>query len=306
MLGRIIGAVVLVIIAITVIISAYRKISPSWERFTAKLASSTPHGEGVSYYAPAASPSPPPAPATSSAAQDYKRPPERQINPAEIPPGFTLADLSPYFKKIRIGSASPAYFGSYEQVTLYAYLDAGERVKVSGWQLKSNRGSQTVPKAVNFYEPSGLSPEEDIYLENGHTLYMYSAVSPVGRNLRLNKCIGYLESFLDFTPPLPQVCPAVDRAEIAGFSGQCQDLILSLGSCRLPPPNPPVPVNDYACRNFLDRLNYGGCVSRYRTDSDFLSKEWRVWYGTGTFLSDRHDRVFLLDSEGKLVDVYSY
>lgn len=300
MLGRIIGAVVLIVIAITVIISAYRNLSFSWEWFSLGPATSTSFQPGGTYYAPVPSATPPPA--VYSGGQTY----EQTINPSDIPDGFSLADLSPYFKKIRISSASPAYSGSYEQATLYAYLGMGERVKVSGWRLQGNRGSQIVPKAVNFYEASGLSAEEDIYLENGHTLYMYSAVSPVGRNLRMNKCIGYLESYLDFVPPLPQLCPTADRSEISRFSGQCQDVILSLGSCRLPPDNPPIPWNDYACRSFLDTLNYGGCISRYRGDSDFLRKEWRVWYGTNTFLSERHDRLLLFDQNGKLVDVYVY
>lgn len=300
MLGRIIGAGVLIIIAVIVVVSAYRNLSPSLDWLTLRPATSTPLGPGGTYYAPAA----PAAPSSevSPSPLTYEQP----VSPAEVPEGFTLADLSPYFKKIRISSASPAYSGSYEQVTLYAYLGTGERVKVNGWRLVSNRGSQTVPKAVNLYEPSGLTAEEDVYLENSHTLYMYSTVSPVGRNLRMNKCIGYLESYLNFTPSLPQLCPTVNRSEISTFTGQCQDVILSIGSCRLPPDNPPVPWNDYACRRFLDTLNYGGCVSRHRGDGDFLGREWRVWYGTSTFLNDRHDRVLLLDGNGKLVDVYTY
>lgn len=305
---KIIVAGMLITIVIVVVASAYRNLSPSnW--FSLKMATSTAVDLNKQYYAPASggtksskSFKPSGASSSSQSSQNYDQP----VNPKEVPEGFTLADLSPYFKKVRISSVSPAYFGSYEKISLYAYLKEGERVNVSGWQLKGNHGSQIVPKAVNFYEPSGLSAEEDIYLENGHRLYMYSTVSPVGRNLRMNKCIGYLESYLDFKPPLPQFCPAIDRSEIAGFTGRCQDLILSIGSCRLPPENPLIPWNDYACRSFLDTLNYGGCVSRYRKDSDFLGKEWRVWYGASTFLDSRHDRLLLLDQNGKLVDIRIY
>ncbi len=289
----------LIVIAVIVVVSAYRNLSPSWGWLTFKPATSTSVVPGGTYFAPAPTTRPSAVPPSGVSA-------EQPISPSEVPEGFALADLSPYFKKIKISSASPISSGSYEQVTLYAYLGAGERAKISGWRLQGNRGSQTVPKAVNLYEPSGLTPESDIYLENGDTLYMYSAVSPVGRSLRMNKCIGYLESYLDFAPPLPQSCPTIDRSDISGFTGQCQDVILSIGSCRLPPANPQVPWNDYACRNFLDTLNYGGCVSRYRQDADFLGKEWRVWYGASTFLADRHDRVLLLDENGKLVDIYTY
>lgn len=301
MLGKILGAGFLIIVAVIVVISAYRNLASSWDwSFLGPSSSSTSFRPGGSYAPPLSSePVPPPE---GGGAQVY----EEELSPSDIPDGFTLADLSPYFKKVRIGSVSPGYSGSYEQMSLYVYSGLEGSIKVSGWQLRSNKGSQTVPKAVNFYEPSGLSQEEDIYLENGHTLYMYSAVSPVGRNLRMNKCLGYLEDYLDFTPPLPQTCPVIDRSEISRFSGQCQDVLLSVGPCRLPPVNPPVPFNDYACRSFLDTLNYGGCVSRYRRDSDFLGKEWRVWYGTSDVLDNRHDRLLLFDENGKLVDVYSY
>src|SRR5438552_3314602 len=35
------------------------------------------------------------------------------INPADVPQGFTMAQLSPHFHQVRIGSASYGYFGSY-------------------------------------------------------------------------------------------------------------------------------------------------------------------------------------------------
>lgn len=302
MLGKIIVGIVLVVIAAAVIVSAYRRLVPAgewWSRGSMSTSTLVPAGE---YYAP---PPAPPLPPASTAPPPSAHATTPTIRPEEIPAGFKAEDISPYFRKLRI-SVSPSHSSDYpEQIAIYAYLDKGEKAKVTGWRLQGNRGSQIIPPAVNFYEPSGLAPEEDIYLENGHTLYMYSGRSAAGRNLRLNRCTGYLENYLDFVPPLPLSCPSIDRSEISGFSGQCQEVILSIGSCRLPPPNPLLPQNDYACRAFLDTLNYAGCVARWRRTEDFLSKEWRVWYGS-PFLDERHDRVLLLDADGKLVDIYVY
>lgn len=248
----------------------------------------------------------PPAPRVP-VSPPYLSPPEVQpsVNPADIPQGFTLSELSPYFNEVRIGSVSPGYFGGYGQTSLYTYLNPADAVNITGWRLQANWGSMIVPQAVNVYEPSGLTPESDIVLKNSDTVNIYSSTSPVGKNLHLNKCIGYLENVMTFIPSLSRSCPSINRSEVASFTGQCQDYIFSLGYCKSPAPNPPIPVNDYACRTFLDTLNYRGCFDRYRTDADFLDREWRAWTGS-RFGDDRHDRVLLFDTQGLLVDEYVY
>lgn len=227
------------------------------------------------------------------------------LNPSEIPPGFSIRDISPYFKQIRI-SASPGSPGFYSQITINANLPTtGGSLDVTGWLIKGNRGSLYISKAVDVYNPSGLTPEGDIYLKNGDNLTIYSTNSAVGVNLRINKCIGYLQNANKFTPPINLSCPAVERSEIINFTSPCQNYILSLGSCQMPAPNPPIPYNDYSCINYLNKLNYGGCFEKHRNDYDFLSNQWNVWSGTH-FLDFQHDRVLLFDRNGLLVSEYVY
>ncbi len=252
------------------------------------------------------------APSTSTLASPVSRPktssnssytsPAPQINPADIPSGFTLRDLSPYFKKFRI-SASPGYLGSYSQISIY--VSSNERVDVTGWSIRGNRGSAYIPQAVDVYESSGFASPSDIYLKNGDVLYIYSTTSGIGVNLRLNKCLGYLSNSNTFNPPLPLNCPSINRSAIQNFTGQCQQYIMSLSSCQMPAPNPPIPITDYACQQFLNNLNYGGCFAAHRSDYDFLSNEWRVWTGS-QFLDFQHDRLLLFDRRGLLVDEYNY
>ncbi len=229
------------------------------------------------------------------------------IDPSQIPAGFTVSQLSPYFHKIRITSVYPGYgIGNVSQISLSVSLAANEALDITGWRMQANRGSQYIPKGVEVYDPSGLASDEDIYARDGETVTVYSSVSRIGENFRMNKCIGYIEQTQGtFNPPLGQNCPYIDRSEIQSFTGQCQNYIMSLGNCALPNSNPPIPSTDYGCQTFLNTLNYGGCFARHRADPDFLGREWRIWTGT-KFLDASHDRVLLFDRNGLLVDEYDY
>ncbi len=232
--------------------------------------------------------------------------PETTINPYDIPAGFTANQLSPYFHKVRLSSVYAGYPGYSGQVSLYAYqqYNATGSVNVTNWTIQGNRGSYIVGQAIDIYDPSGLTAPSDIRLRPGDYINIYTATNSLGPNLHLNKCLGYLAGAFNYTPPLPQNCPQVNSG-ISGFSGQCQNYILSLGSCALPDPNPPIPQYDTACINFLNNINYRTCFDTHRSDSDFLSTEWRMWTG-GAFLDYYHDQVKLFDRNGLVVDYYQY
>ena len=234
--------------------------------------------------------------------------PVSSINSSDIPAGYTAAQLSPFFHIIRFGTlyAGNSYLSSYGygQISLYYYFNGTTTVDVTGWQIKSNRGGEYIPTAVNLYDPSGLTAATDILMQTGQTLNIYSNTSPF--NLRLNKCIGYMQNSNHFNPALPSNCPYVNQSDISTFTGTCQQYIYSLGSCVIPNlNNAPIPQNDYACRAYLENLNYKGCFSKYADNSDFLSNEWRVWTGSNV-LDPIHDTVLLLDRNGLLVDLRTY
>ncbi len=245
---------------------------------------------------PPPQPSPPPPPPT----------PAPYMNPADIPPGYTVAQLSPYFHIVRFGSISPGASYSYGQIILSPNLpNASATIDVTGWQIKSNYGGEYIPQAVNLYDASGLAPATDIRLKSGDYLYLYSTSAPV--NLRLNKCMGYLPNRNQFNPQLPQDCPYVDRSNIGNLSGACQNYILSLGHCQSPDfGSSNFPRNDYACEDYLkNRFNYRSCLDEHQTDPDFFSREVHVWMGSSP-VDPFHDRVLLLDTSGLIVDYNSY
>jgi hypothetical protein len=227
------------------------------------------------------------------------------INPLQIPPGFTASQLSPYFKEITIAQSFSA-FGTnpYGQLTLSAGLGPNESVDVTGWELKSNHGSEYIPQAVDLYQPSGFAAAQDIRLSEGQTLYLYSSAGTI--NLRLNECIGYLQQDLNTNPQLPLDCPYINQSQISSFTGACQNYIHSIPSCTVPDENSPqIPQNDYACQQFLNTLNYTGCFDAHVNDANFLSNQWWVW--TGNNIADPyHDTINLIDRSGLLVDQYAY
>lgn len=231
--------------------------------------------------------------------------------PPTPPAGFTVNQLSPYYGQVRFGGVSPGcgpYNGCYGQIVLYAYPSPQtSTIDVTSWEIKANYGGEYIPQAVEVYDPLGLNPPSDIRLKSGDMLNMYSTSAPT--NLRLNECIGYIPIPQQFNPALPQTCPYEDRSSalVHSFSGACQNYIMSLGSCQLPNLNDPrVPVNDYACRDYLENhFNYSTCFNAHRSDANFLSNEVRVWMG-GSPLDQYHDHVELLDRQGLLVDLYTY
>lgn len=229
----------------------------------------------------------------------------------QLPQGMSPSQISPYYGQVKIGGVS-SYLGfsnqSYAQ--LYSYLPAGVTVDITGWHIKGNRGDVSVPQAVNFYDYTGLAPDTDIILSGNSIVYMYGNVSAIARNLRLNKCTGFLNLTNTFNPPLPNSCPALyTRDQIVGLSGYCQSYILSLGSCRSPSASfynsLPADNQGNACRDFLNTLTPKSCYDNHRSDRDFLSNTWMLWINQNAF-DPLHDQLTLYDTSGKIVDQYTY
>ena len=228
-----------------------------------------------------------------------------------VPNGYTSAQISPFFQKVRISSAYSSFFANYpSEIRLYSYFTQNsQRIDITGWKLKSNKNEIIIPQAVNLYELSGYSVDSDIILEPNSDVSIYSNSSAVGRNLRVNKCMGYLENDYSFVPSLSKTCPSISRSAISTLSGECQSYILSLNSCQIPSVSVynSFPGNDDGnkCRAFLSNLNYNSCVREHRNDSDFYLNDWRVW-ANRQILDAQHDTVSLFDSNGLLVDQYIY
>lgn len=221
---------------------------------------------------------------------------------------FEQIQLPDYFSNqssVRIGSIrQPDDFNPVLEVDLEAGFSSGQTIDITGWTVRGRNGQFQIPQAQEVYSFSGSAG--DILLQSGDTVRLYSGDAVKG-NFRMNKCMGYLQEAVAFTPALPENCPVASRSEIDGFSSQCQDYITSLHTCEIPSSNPPVPLDDAACHDYLSKLNYAGCVDQHGKDWDFKSPEWWVWMGDRINIFDPvHDKVQLLDKSGKVMDEYVY
>lgn len=223
------------------------------------------------------------------------------------PSGFTVSDLSQYFDGVRIASVRrPDRYGIGGELTITVGSTVSSGVDVTGWTIRSNRGSITIAGANATVNPVNQSR---IVIRPNTSAVFYAAWSSFVKNIELNTCSGYLNDLYAVAPELPNSCPRPARSELVSFSGECQNFINSLSSCEVPDPaelNRFTGSRDAGCRTFMNNFTYERCVARYRDLPNFYSDGWRVWMGLELKFDPSHDRLFLLDTAGKLVDEYIY
>jgi len=218
----------------------------------------------------------------------------------------TTSQFSPYYHDVRFSGVSS---GEISLTTYSTYGAATSTVDITGWEIKTNHGGEFIPQVVDIYNPESANLGSDIILTTGSNqpdyVNIFSTSAPA--NLRVNECMGYLNTPVQFNPGFSYDCPAPDRSQISQFTGACQNYIESLSNCQVPDfSNYYFPRNDYQCEDYLTgKYNYNWCVDTYASQPGFLGDEWRIWMGA-TPLDSYHDNVELLDRNGLVVDTYSY
>ena len=93
------------------------------------------------------------------------------------------SNRSQYYREVRIQFVS---LGSGLDEPMVASLGATPTkdpgITVSGWSMKTDKGTYAIPKATNVYSPSvpGVPPE-DIYLRTGDVVNFYAGKNPQGK-----------------------------------------------------------------------------------------------------------------------------
>lgn len=221
--------------------------------------------------------------------------------------------ISSLFQKVRLGGVqAPNTSGVGSEVSIYTSLGSGEKINITGWQIKTNtRTVAIIPQAIIDFPPNGLYKKGDIILESGHSVKIYGRNTVFPGNFRENKCMGFLFSmYKSSLDTISTDCPQpYNSDELITLPGACQNIIKSVWRCEIPTvekKNEAARYNSSLCREILDRFNYGYCYEHHRNDTDFMEKQWRVWYGLAMEFDRYHDRVLLIDKEGKVVDEYIY
>lgn len=237
--------------------------------------------------------------------------------PAPVITGGLFGPSSPYRGVVRMnhfisGAGSPDPKNEY--IEIYVAQDAGTPVNVSGWTLTSDvtNTSAAIPRGTEVPVSGIVNAPQDIIITPGKRAIVVSGSSPIGASFRENKCIGYFSTFQQFSPSLPQNCPTPSD-ELSNYYGAgylrdsaCIEQVNKLSRCQVAL-SPPVGASS-ACQNFMIQyLNYNGCVTAHKNDSDFKGDAWRIYLGrTAPMWKTKYEIVKLLDRDGKTVDAFSY
>ncbi|HCR52757.1 TPA: hypothetical protein DIV48_03935 [Candidatus Kaiserbacteria bacterium] len=256
-------------------------------------------------------------PGSSSGESSYGAP-SGATPPVGRVPGVAFSLPSPYSNIVSMNSyvsnASSSDPGT-EYVEISVAQNASASIKLTGWILESGAtgNAEIIPKGTRVPTSGVVNAQDDIVLEPGERAIIISGESPVGASFRENKCIGYFGSFQKFSPSLPLNCPSAS-AELSSFYGtpyihdpSCIDYGNTLLRCQVAIPSSSAELSN-TCQSFIEtRLNYNGCVTAHRADSDFNGDTWRIYLGREEHMwRAKHEVVKLLDDRGKTVASFNY
>ena len=218
---------------------------------------------------------------------------------------FTVR-LSPLYGTVTLSGNVRSTDPAAEQLSIQgktSYL-----IDITGWTLASEKfhTSYTIPDAYEIPNHPFLETKKDIQIYSKSKVTVFSGGSPTGTSFRLNKCIGYLNQYYSFVPPLPNVCPAPNMTEAEQFNAYCKKVIAQAANCKEPNPNDILIDND--CRSYInEHLNYSKCVEANYNYYDFYRDEWRVYLGhTREIWENDKDTITLRDKNGLVAARYAY
>jgi hypothetical protein len=232
-----------------------------------------------------------------------------------------------------------------EYVELDADYNLKDDIDITGWKLMNGRGnknfdisgrlvqgtSQTlsIPQGATLFNGSAPSALGDIWLGPGERAYLvtgnfpFTSPFPVNTSFKTNKCVGYMENYLNwsFYPYLSSNCPQPSaEAGVSALDDKCNQFVRGFGSCHVPtytdydPYTSQTNLVDHqsitsVCHNYITtHFGYDQCLKYHSGDADFAGKEWRIFLGyrgIGFWQTDR-ETMYLLDKQGKIVDTVTY
>lgn len=232
---------------------------------------------------------------------------EKDKNPAQI--SFRAA-LSPYYKKIKIGSMNRSTSDfNQEYITINNYNYGATSVNVANWEISSLKEKVLIPKAIKYLTFDSNDTSADINLNYGEYIKIVTGQGPFNLNFQVNKCSGYLAKQYKFSVSLSSSsCPWPTLEDLSEFSSNCKTFFFKQQQCAQPNVDDLSIVYDNQCRDYLRaNLSYSACLSKFQKDSDFYKSEWRVYLNTSRKLWDKdHDTIRLRDKDGLIVDRLVY
>lgn len=148
----------------------------------------------------------------------------------------------------------------------------------------------------------------NISLRYGERAIVATAISPLGKNLKINKCSGYLAQENNISPSISFSCPRISDLNLPrNLNNDCINYIESLSSCVSPTINADTGINNDCAQFVSQHASYAGCVTDHKNDSDFNQPEWRIYLGQNAEMwGNKHENIQLFDQTGKLITEISY
>lgn len=228
---------------------------------------------------------------------------------SEFPPSDSLANQQNYGpadnnSPIIVSSIRPQTPYEYGEMVLSPSWNIGSAgVDIRGWKIRTLGNEFTIPGAQEVYTFGGSL--NSLVVRPGDEVHLFSGSSPKG-NFRINKCIGYFSEYANFTPPIERACPTISPEETYYLTSSCRSYVASLSACEIPR-SPNVSFNDNSCYEFLNTINYEGCVSRHRSDADFLDRKVWVWIGDNMrYFNPEGGVIYIYDKSDKMMAEYRY
>jgi len=228
----------------------------------------------------------------------------------------TLGEQSLFKDKITIENSTGGLRKTHpddEYFILRAQHGNEKPISITGWKIESTitGKKRTIGNGSHLPNSGGVSLERNIQLSPGDRAFIITGRSPIGISFRTNICTGYFEQYQNFTPYLKKECPRA-KNELEEFSSVsitddgCYNFVSRIPRCKMVISQ--TPLLSPSCSQFLsNHANYNGCVSNHRDDNNFYKPEWRVYLGRSSEQwREKREVLRLLDTEGRVVDVFTY
>jgi len=170
-------------------------------------------------------------------------------------------------------------------------------ISISGWFLES-----WFLGRKEFFLAIPQLDGKSIVLSPGDRMLVSLAISPIGDNFRINKCMGYLSQTYDFVPGLALLCPLPSKEKWpSSFSAFCLNYLNTLPRC-ITPFDTPIYLGTECRDTLIEKLNYDSCISGHKKDKDFYLPEWRIYLDSAYALQLGKGKTMILrDGNGEVV-----
>lgn len=222
------------------------------------------------------------------------------VVPAPTPTPVVPGNAKKTAININIGAATSGD-ASQEYISLENFdYENKQAAVISGMKLQ-NRDNVSATIGKDEYG-------NNIALNYGERAVVATAISPIGKNFKINKCSGYLAQGKSFSPAISFSCPRISDLNLPrSLNNRCIDYIESLNSCAVPTINADTGINNDCAEFVSQHASYTGCLADHKNDSDFIQPEWRIYLGKNAEMwGQKHENIQLFDQSGNLIKETSY